>query len=169
MQNKILTATAAYQLFLTCISSCIDSKEEGLKSGILQEHIPDSQSIPALIAISLWNYGYESHLSPSIMYSFLEYYAINEMSEDFLYSYQQYSLKVYGIEVYDDISNEQITALIDITDFAKKSKELGAKKHWGKFFKEPYKTLWNDVFNEKVNMNSTGWVSNFMSKLLKKW
>lgn len=167
MQDKILTATAAYQLFLTCISSCTDSKEEGLKSGILHDHIPDSQSIPALIAMSLWNYGYESHFSPSIMYAFLEYYAINEMSEDFLYSYQQYSLKVYGVEVYDDISNKHIIALIDITDFAKKSKELGAKKHWGKFFKEPYKNLWNDVFNEKNNIKSTSWINKFMSKLLK--
>lgn len=132
MQDKILTATSAYQLFLTCISSCIDSREEGLKSGMLQEHIPDFQSIPSLIAMSLWNYGYEYHLSPSIMYSFLDYYAINEMSEYFLFYYQQFSLKAYGVEVCEDISIEKFVSLIDITNFAKKSKELGAKKHWGK-------------------------------------
>ncbi|MGL1040302.1 hypothetical protein ACSTDR_21155 [Vibrio vulnificus] len=167
MQDKVLTATGAYQLFFECVSSCIDMKEEGIRSGVLQEGIDDLQAIPALIAMSLWNYGYEFQVSPSMMYSFLKSYAVEEMSEDFLFSYQQYSLRAHHVEVTDDITNETYMPLIDMVGFAEQSKKLGYKEHWGLLLKDPYKTQWSYVFNGKSEEEPKNLLREFISRFFK--
>lgn len=167
MQDNILTATQAYQLFFECVAACMDSKEEGIKRGILQEDIPSYREIPSLIVLKLWDKGYDTRISPSIMYAFLLIYAMDEMSEYFLFYYQQFSLKAHGVKVSDDISNVTLYPFIDIDEFAETSKELGYKKHWGAFLKEPFITQWDQVFNGETRIKTHNTVIKFMLKLFK--
>ncbi|USR67208.1 hypothetical protein NFC79_21125 (plasmid) [Providencia stuartii] len=168
MQDNILTATQTYQLFFECVAACIDSKEEGIKRGILQEDIPSYREIPSLIVLNLWDKGYDTRISPSMMYAFLLIYAMDEMSEYFLFYYQQFSLKAHGVKVSDDISNVTLYPFIDMDEFAETSKELGYKKHWGEFLKDPFKTQWDNVFNGISGKKTHNVIIQFILNLYKK-
>ncbi|MBI6194817.1 hypothetical protein [Providencia rettgeri] len=93
---------------------------------------------------------------------------MDEISEYFLFYYQQFSLKAHGVNVSDDISNVTLYPFIDMDEFAEISKELRYKKHWGEFLKNPFKTQCDNVFNEISGKKTHNVIIQFMLNLYKK-
>ncbi|SGZ09694.1 Putative uncharacterized protein [Moritella viscosa] len=150
MESKILTATGAYTLFLENVASVLDCRDKGIESGVLAPDMDDLEAINWLNSLTLWNNGYDRDYSPSIFYAFLYEYCQIEYSEGLLHFYPQLAARD-SIILRDGVWNFNMEIWINIYDYAQRSEELGAKKHWGIAFKSNYQQEWLNAFEDKEN------------------
>lgn len=143
-QNNALTATKAFSTLMQCTADALDSKDQGIKTGIINPNWTTNEVISFLFAFYIYH-EYEKTFSPIMAANFLKEYCHPEIYTEFKNFYlslaQDQKVNLSQINFEGDILPS-----IDIPAFAAKSKQIGYKKHWNPF-KEPYKSQWNNAFN----------------------
>ncbi|MEG2265835.1 MAG: hypothetical protein RSC68_16045, partial [Acinetobacter sp.] len=69
-----------------------------------------------------------------------------------------------GIELPNEIWDSSISILIDIYDYALRTRELDGKQHWGEVFRDDYLQQWDNAFLNKRRPVLAK--PNFLKKLL---
>lgn len=163
MDLKIIKPTEAYHMLIENVASVLDCREQGIQSGIIPEDMEELEAINWLNSLTLWHGGYDRIYSPGIYNCFLVEYCKPEYAIGLQHFYPQLAARE-GIELPHDIWDTSIFILIDIYDYALKTRELDGKQHWGKVFKDEYLQQWDNAFLNKRRPVIS--ISNFLKKFL---
>lgn len=163
MKDKIMQPTEAYTLLIEAVASVLDCRDKGIESGVLAQDMDDLEAINWLNALTLFNSDYDNEFSPSIFYTFLYEYCSSAYAEGFVFFYSQLALK-NGIPISENAWSTNIGVIINIHEYALRSKELGYKKHWGIAFKLPYSQEWLDAFEGRRMTKTSPKITSFISK-----
>ena len=163
MDLKIIKPTEAYHMLIENVASVLDCREQGIQSGIIPEDMEELEAINWLNSLTLWHGGYDRIYSPGIYNCFLVEYCKPEYAIGLQHFYPQLAARE-GIELPHDIWDTSIFILIDIYDYALKTRELDGKQHWGKVFKDEYLQQWDNAFLNKRRPVIS--ISNFFKKFL---
>ncbi len=148
MELKIIKPTEAYSMLLENVASVLDCRDQGVQSGILADDMDDLEAINWLNSLTLWSNGYDRRYSPGIYYGFLVEFCKPEYAVGLQHFYPQLAARE-GAELHDEVWDSAVEILIDIYDYAARTKELEGKQHWGIAFNENYLQQWNDAFSNK--------------------
>jgi hypothetical protein len=163
MDLKIMKPTEAYTMLMENVASVLDCREQGIQSGILLEDMEDLEAINWLNSLTLWNGGYDRIYSPGIYNGFLVEYCKPEYAIGLQHFYPQLAARE-GIELPNEIWYSSISILIDIYDYALRTRELDGKQHWGEVFRDDYLQQWDSAFLNKRRPVLAK--PNFLKKLL---
>ena len=144
------------------VASVLDCREQGIQSGVLLEDMEDLEAINWLNSLTLWHGGYDRVFSPGIFNGFLFEYCKPEYAIGLQHFYPQLAARE-GIEFTNEIWNSSIDILIDIYDYALRTRELDGKQHWGVVFRDDYLQQWDNAF---LNKRRPGLI---IPNFLKKW
>jgi len=161
MDLKIMKPTEAYTMLMENVASVLDCREQGIQSGVLLEDMEDLEAINWLNSLTLWHGGYDRVYSPGIFNGFLEY-CKPEYAIGLQHFYPQLAARE-GIELTNEIWDSSIDILIDIYDYALRTRELDGKQHWGVVFRDDYLQQWD---NACLNKRRPGLI---IPNFLKKW
>ena len=162
MDLKIMKPTEAYTMLMENVASVLDCREQGIQSGVLLEDMEDLEAINWLNSLTLWHGGYDRVYSPGIFNGFLVEYCKPEYAIGLQHFYPQLAARE-GIEFTNEIWNSSIDILIDIYDYALRTRELDGKQHWGVVFRYDYLQQWDNAF---LNKRRAGLI---IPNFLKKW
>lgn len=163
MDMKIMKPTEAYTMLLENVSSVLDCRDQGIQSGVLVEDMDDLEAINWLNSLTLWSGGFDKTHSPGIYYGFLVEYCKPEYAVGLQHFYPQLAARE-GVEIHDDLWDSPVDILIDIHDYAARTRELNGKQHWGIAFKDQYLQQWDDAFLNTKRRGATQ--PNFLKRLL---
>ncbi|EGJ6544525.1 hypothetical protein ABC233_004834 [Klebsiella pneumoniae] len=162
MDLKIMKPTEAYTMLMENVASVLDCREQGIQSGVLLEDMEDLEAINWLNSLTLWHGGYDRVYSPGIFNGFLVEYCKPEYAIGLQHFYPQLAARE-GIELTNEIWDSSIDILIDIYDYALRTRELDGKQHWGVVFRDDYFQQWDNAF---LNKRRPGLI---IPNFLKKW
>ncbi|HBW1417854.1 TPA: hypothetical protein MEH53_003466 [Klebsiella pneumoniae] len=162
MDLKIMKPTEAYTMLMENVASVLDCREQGIQSGVLLEDMEDLEAINRLNSLTLWHGGYDRVYSPGIFNGFLVEYCKPEYAIGLQHFYPQLAARE-GIELTNEIWDSSIDILIDIYDYALRTRELDGKQHWGVVFRDDYLQQWD---NACLNKRRPGLI---IPNFLKKW
>lgn len=148
MGERIIKPTEAYSMLLENVSSVLDCKEQGIASGVLASDMDDLEAINWLNSLALWNSDFDRMYSPGIYNGFLAEYCKPEFSEGLKHFYPQLAARE-GVYLPNEIWDTNTFIMIDVYNYAEKTKQLGGKEHWGFAFNARYLEHWQSAFSGK--------------------
>lgn len=143
-EKHVINATQSFQTLMHATAAALDARKEGIQTGIIPPSMPTEEIIPYLYSLYVFM-DYEKKFSPIIAGNLLKIYCPKDFSIAFEFYYKEIA-KSKGMNLYNiTFDNDLIEPFIDISSFAKKSIDLGFKRHWNPF-KEPYRSEWDSCF-----------------------
>lgn len=140
-EKPCITVTTITQLVMQSTVDAYDSRNEGIKVGLITPEMNDMEAIAAPLSFYVFS-GFEENFSPKLTLSFLDNYCLDEIKERFIFHYMKFASRsevCFGINDFD--SHGRITAITDIEGLARRGHECNLTVHHNPF-KDPYRSIW---------------------------
>ena len=137
--------TVTTQLLLQANNDAYEARELGIKSGLIQEGMRDSEAIACPLAYYVFS-GFEEKVTPYWVGTFLLTYCKIEIIDEFIHFYSQFA-KIEKEKFTENLKNSKHETIMDIKALAKMATKLKLKKSTPSPFREPYNQIWINNFS----------------------